>query len=634
MTYTLCVQATMPSMYRVGVLYSSHCSHPVHLHLQDGCSPQPGSEYRPHPGISPGIVAGIVLTIIALIVTSITIILWSKYCRESYYYLDESGTPKQSEAEPSWDNNTTHTLTATQFLSLHLEEDNGALQQFKTLSSTAHNLADSCYYEQPVFIDGFRKSKAFYATPLPLPYKFASFWKVVWEQKVTVIVMLENTTEKGRILCDQYWPDSKAVYGQVEVSIKHTVQLANYTIRTFLVSSPGLSRKGDIRQVLHYQFTSWPHHGNPHNPLPLLNFIRSSCSHSELRGSPVIVHTNQANHRAGIFITLATILKQVKTTGEINTLAFLSHSTQRGCPLIKSTKDFLFLQNTLAEAVAAGDTNIKNSYLTRYINGLQSSFSTNGESRQFLDQQLALVNTEGSGSDQKNVCRWVPGFFSLHAFLLSPPPEQGTAQEFWRLVLDHGVHTILAVKYDKHVWSNMQDKEGPIHVTHRDDEISIKFKSKNFILEYGINVRKFVKVIFCENLLDSEALHTISLLETVHKRLTGLAKSPVMVLDQEGGKSGTAFCALMTLFEQNMYEQHSDVYQAVKTVNISRGGGMTDRVMLMKIYKVVEAMVNKEYEEKEKHLQKLQKFQKKSQFQMSVSQWRTFKNSDIDQKIY
>ena len=621
-------------MYRVGVVYSSHCSHPVHLHLQDECSPHPGSEYRPHPGISPGIVAGIVLTIIAVIVTCITITLWSRYCRESYYYLDESGTPKQSEAQPSWDTDSTHTLTAQQFLSLPLEKDNSVLLQFKTLSSTAHKLQDSCYYQQPVFIDGFRKSKAFYATPLPLPYKFASFWKTVWEQKVTVIVMLENTTEKGKILCDQYWPDSKEVYGQVEVSIKHTAQLANYTIRTFLVSSLGLSRKGDIRQVLHYQYTSWPQHGNPHNPLPLLNFIRSSSSHSELRGSPVIVHTNQANHRAGIYITLSTILKQVKTTGEINILAFLSHSTQKGHHLIKSTKDFLFLYNTLTEAVAAGDTNIKNSYLTRYINGLHSSFSTNGESRQILDQQVALVNTESSRSYQEGVCRWVPGFFSLHAFLLSPHPEQGTAQDFWRLVLEHGVHTIVAVKYEKLVWSTLQAKEGPIQVTHRDDEISLNFKSKNFILEFGINVRKFVKVIFCENMLDSEPWQTISLLETVHNRLTGLAKSPVMVLDQEGGKSGTAFCALMTLFEQNMYEQHCDVYQAVKTVNISGEGVTIDRQMLMKIYKVVEAIVNKQCEENKKYLLHSQKMNQKSTFKLPVSQWRTFRNSDIDQKRF
>ena len=180
----------------------------------------------------------------------------------------------------------------------------------------------------------------------------------------------------------------------------------------------------------------------------------------------------------------------------------------------------------------------------------------------------------------------------------------------------------------------MQAKEGPIQVTHRDDEISLNFKSKNFILEFGINVRKFVKVIFCENILDSEHWQTISLLETVHNRLTGLAKTPVMVLDQEGGKSGPAFCALMTIFEQNMYEQHCDVYQAVKTVNISIKGRMIDSQMLMQIYKVVEAIVNKECEENKKYLQHLQNMNQKSSFKLSVSQWRAFRNSDIDQKRF
>ena len=76
----------------------------------------------------------------------------------------------------------------------------------------------------------------------------------------------------------------------------------------------------------------------------------------------------------------------------------------------------------------------------------------------------------------------------------------------------------------------------------------------------------YAKVIFCDNMLGPDICHTISLMETLHDRLTGLPKSPILVLDQGGGKAGTAFCSLMTLLEQNMYEQHCDVYQAVKTV--------------------------------------------------------------------
>ena len=452
-----------------------------------------------------------------------------------------------------------------------------------------------------------------------------------------------------QILCDQYWPESKALYGQVEVSLQHTVKLANFTVRTFLVSNQSLSRKSDIRQLLHFQYTSWPKNSNPENPLPLLNYIRASSSHSELRGSPIIVHTSPANNHAGVYIAIAVMLKQMKSIGELNLLSFLLHSGQKGQHLIRSIKDFNFLHDTLAEAVAAGETNIKNSYLTRYINSLHSSFMTYGESRQLLDQQLALVNTafsqrENNTKDQdqtalafgKNAVRWIPGFFSLQAFLLSKHPEERNVQEFWRLVLENGVHTIVAVKSDMQaafpeIWSTMQVNGGPIYVTHRDDEISFKFKSKNFILEFGNNMRKFVKVIFCDNFLGQTDSHldtgqALSLLETVHSRMSTLPKSPILVLDGDGGEAGTAFCALLTLYEQNIHEQHCDVYQAVKTANMSRQGAWSKPVKLMQVYKVVEEMVNKESMVKEKHLQQLQKFNKKSQFRISIRQWRTGKN--------
>ena len=198
-------------MYRAEVTYTSMWSEAVHLHLQDRChlaSPHTGSVFLAdkttgYHAVSPGVIAGIVLTVLALMSVMIGIILWSKYCKESYYYLDESGAPKSSQPCPQWDNDTHYRLTAEQFLahvkSSHLDGDKGFELQFKNLLNLDKNWSNSCSYEQPMFIDGFRKSKAFYATPLPLPYKFTSFWKQVWEQKVSVIVMMENIVENGKV---------------------------------------------------------------------------------------------------------------------------------------------------------------------------------------------------------------------------------------------------------------------------------------------------------------------------------------------------------------------------------------------------------------------------------------------------
>lgn len=40
----------------------------------------------------------------------------------------------------------------------------------------------------------------------PLPHTTADFWRVVWEQLATTVVMLTATVERGRVKCHQYWP--------------------------------------------------------------------------------------------------------------------------------------------------------------------------------------------------------------------------------------------------------------------------------------------------------------------------------------------------------------------------------------------------------------------------------------------
>ena len=39
-----------------------------------------------------------------------------------------------------------------------------------------------------------------------MPETVADFWRMVWEQRSSTIVMLTRLEERSRIKCDQYWP--------------------------------------------------------------------------------------------------------------------------------------------------------------------------------------------------------------------------------------------------------------------------------------------------------------------------------------------------------------------------------------------------------------------------------------------
>ena len=52
------------------------------------------------------------------------------------------------------------------------------------------------------FIDGFRKCNAYIGTQGPLVDTIETFWRMVWEQNVYVVVMITNTIERGRVRND------------------------------------------------------------------------------------------------------------------------------------------------------------------------------------------------------------------------------------------------------------------------------------------------------------------------------------------------------------------------------------------------------------------------------------------------
>ena len=84
-----------------------------------------------------------------------------------------------------------------------------------------------CSYEAPFYVDGYNQPRAFLATPLHLPYKFNFFWKQIWEQKVAVIVMLENIAENGKVIGAKF---------HIFNSVRSSIELASCSMSILFVS--------------------------------------------------------------------------------------------------------------------------------------------------------------------------------------------------------------------------------------------------------------------------------------------------------------------------------------------------------------------------------------------------------------
>ena len=49
------------------------------------------------------------------------------------------------------------------------------------------------------FIDGYMMRRAFIATQAPIPDTIPDFWRMIWEQESSTVVMLSRETEKGKV---------------------------------------------------------------------------------------------------------------------------------------------------------------------------------------------------------------------------------------------------------------------------------------------------------------------------------------------------------------------------------------------------------------------------------------------------
>ncbi|KER26268.1 hypothetical protein T265_06464 [Opisthorchis viverrini] len=205
-----------------------------------------------------------------------------------------------------------------------------------------------------------------------------SFWRMCWQERSAVIVMITKIVERGRNKCVRYWPTEQEgeltfhTYGHT-LRVRHISERnsVNYTLRQLLLirepcetgkpqpsdqlvtsgsnintlettQESGLLSKNpnsdlasshpkstvpsdtntdptDDRSftVYHYHFTVWPDHGTPSDPSCVLDFMHDISARQEsISGSgPTIVHCSAGIGRTGTFIVIDMLINYIKTMG-------------------------------------------------------------------------------------------------------------------------------------------------------------------------------------------------------------------------------------------------------------------------------------------------------------------------------
>ncbi|XP_032826471.1 receptor-type tyrosine-protein phosphatase delta isoform X27 [Petromyzon marinus] len=469
------------------------------------------------------------------------------------------------------------------------------------------------------YMDGYRKQNAYIATQGPLPETFADFWRMVWEQRSSTIVMMTRLEERCRVKCDQYWPArGSETYGLVQVSLVDTLELASYAVRTFTLHKNGSNEKREVRQ---FQFTAWPDHGVPEYPTPFLAFLRrvKACNPSD--AGPMVVHCSAGVGRTGCFVVLDATLERLRSERTADVYGFVTCLRSQRNYTVQTEEQYVFVHEALLEAATAGPTEVPARTLYAHLQQLGTAEPGENTTRMQLEfRRLALGKSSPSrfisanlpcnkfknrlvnvmpyeatrvplqpirgveGSDYINAS-FVDGYRQQAAYIATQGPMAETTEDFWRMLWEHNSTIVVMLTKLREMGREKCHQYWPAERSARYQYFVVdpmaEYNMPQYILrEFKVTdardgqsrtVRQFQFTDWPEQGVPKSGEGFIDFIGQVHKTKEQFGQDgPITVHCSAGvGRTGV-FITLSIVLERMRYEGVVDVFQTVKMLRTQR----------------------------------------------------------------
>ncbi|VDK47438.1 unnamed protein product [Anisakis simplex] len=179
--------------------------------------------------------------------------------------------------------------------------------------------------------------KKFICTQGPLENTIADFWRMIWQERVEVIIMLCELCEDGNQKCVPYWPikinESKQFNGIT--ILNNDIQCRHGVVLTVL----WISYENETRKVRHFQWKDWPDRFAPKQLITpyTLHGIANTVK------SPAVVHCSAGIGRSGTFIMLEIVYRCLRAGKDRSVESLLWELRSQRAGAVQTFDQFLFI---------------------------------------------------------------------------------------------------------------------------------------------------------------------------------------------------------------------------------------------------------------------------------------------------
>uniref|UniRef100_A0A7N6C2F5 Receptor-type tyrosine-protein phosphatase C n=1 Tax=Anabas testudineus TaxID=64144 RepID=A0A7N6C2F5_ANATE len=237
---------------------------------------------------------------------------------------------------------------------------------------TTGNGEAGCDYINASYIDGYKESKKYIAAQGPKEDTVSDFWRMVWEQQSSIIVMVTRCEEGNRVKCAQYWPSPEReteIYEEFIVKLGSEDHCPDYIIRHLSLTNK--REKNSEREVTHIQFTSWPDHGVPGEPHLLLKLRRRVNAFKNFFSGPIVVHCSAGVGRTGTYMSIDAMMECLEAEGRVDIYGYIVRLRKQRCLMVQVEAQYILIHQALLEHNQFGETEVTLSELHSTLNTLR-----------------------------------------------------------------------------------------------------------------------------------------------------------------------------------------------------------------------------------------------------------------------